>query len=199
MVEVKLYTLQCCVILLLKKQGVNCVLIPDKHWSLKSHCQYVHPVLEKLKATINTFAVTQKTERLITAQTQLLSKALAAAYLKSPKIKNLKHSFWTSSLKTTTKIRTVSTEELFFLKYKLNYSQFCCFPEHLPNYSSFRFQPSVPSLFFSCQSQPLKSDFFNSPVSWDSQVKGWKGWKPMVLQQLPGPHFFWNFDSVGPR
>lgn len=154
MVEVKLDTLQRCVILLLKKQGVNCVLIPDKHWSLKSHCQYAHPVLEKLKATINTFVVTQRTERLIMAQTQLLSKALAAAYLKSPKIKNLKHSFWTLSLRTTTKIRTVSTEELFF-KYKLNYSQFCCFPEHLPNYSSFRFQPSVPSLFFSCQSQTL--------------------------------------------
>lgn len=161
MVGVKLNTLHCCVILLLKKQCVNCVLIPDKYWSLTSHCWYVHPVLEELKATINTFVTTQKTERLIMAQKKLLSKALAATYLKSPRIKNLKRSFWTSSLRTTRKIRTVSTEELFF-KYKLNYCQFCCFAEHLPNYSALDFNP-VYLPCFSTVSHRLFNRIFLTP------------------------------------
>lgn len=138
---------------LLKTKCKNCVLIPDKYWSLKSQHWYIHPVLEKLKANIISFVIKQETERLIMAKIKLLSKRLAAAYSILPKIKNLKHLFWTWLLRTRTKSEQFLLESFLNTKQSI-YSQFCCFHEHLPNYSALDFNHSVTSLFFNCHSQP---------------------------------------------
>lgn len=118
--------------------------MPDKYWSPKSHHWYVHPILEKLKANIIPFVIKQ--ERLITAKIKLLSKRLAAAYFILPKIKSLKHSFWTWSLRTT-------ESEQFLLEGFFKYKTKCLFSVLLLSWTpaklfSFGFQPQCTSPVF---------------------------------------------------
>lgn len=71
-----------------------------------------------------------------------------------------------------------------FFKYKLDFSQFCCLAEHLPNYSALDVNPVYLPWFSIASHSLFNLIFFNSTVSWASQMREWKGW---VLQNLPGP------------
>lgn len=63
-------------------------------------------------------------------------------------IKNLKaKAFILNIIIKNNKIRTVSPGRLFLNKPRSIYSQFCCFPEHLPNCSASDFNHSVPPCF----------------------------------------------------